>query len=240
MRAFICKRCRELAPFESQKCRACRISLGFDPLSGNLEALDAHGAYLVPFSPGSSGPGTGHQSRWALCQRSALTGCNWLLPAEDAGRPCISCRLTGNLPPLKDQAYCAAFAKAEVAKRRLIYQLRQLRLPIISRREAPEAGLDFQLVAGDRHVVTGHQNGVVTLDLNETDDSFREQTRAQFGEPYRTLLGHFRHEIGHYYWLSLLATPAQPRTPGAILDEARQVFGYDQADYAAARKAHYV
>jgi hypothetical protein len=140
---------------------------------------------------------------------------------------------------MKHRQYRAGFAKAEVAKRRLVYQLGQLRLPIIGREEDPEAGLSFELLASDRHVITGHANGVITIDLNETDDAFREQTRAQFGEPYRTLLGHFRHEIGHYYWNTLVRHPLRSEADPDLLQDARALFGDDRADYDAARKAHY-
>jgi hypothetical protein len=238
MRAFVCKCCREQAAFENSSCTACGASLGFDPLSGQLEALVADGGSFVAVD--------GHDARaWARCRRAGLSDCNWLLPRSERGKPCISCRLTANLPPMKDQEYRDAFTKAEMAKRRLVYQLLQLRLPIITREEDVETGLTFELRASDRHVVTGHANGVITIDLNETDDAFREQTRAQFGEPYRTLLGHFRHEIGHYYWSRLVLRPSsasnQAGPPGRTdrLSEARSLFGDDRADYDAARLAHY-
>jgi hypothetical protein len=231
MRAFVCKRCRELAAFESSACKACGVALGFDPSSGNLEALEGHGSSLTGLDDK-----TGRQ--WAYCQRAHLSACNWLVAKPEAGTPCLSCRLTENLPP-KGRAYRDAFTKAEMAKRRLVYQLQQLKLPIIGKQDDPGGGLSFELLASDRHVVTGHAGGVITIDLNETDDAFREQTRAQFGEPYRTLLGHFRHEIGHYYWATLVVRPFH--LPGAteLLEEARALFGDDRADYDAARNAHY-
>ncbi|MGH9105020.1 MAG: zinc-binding metallopeptidase family protein [Acidimicrobiales bacterium] len=231
MRAFICKRCRELATFESSQCRICGALLGFDPLADDLETLEAIDGSLAP-------PG-GKKGQWVRCPRAGLAACNWLLPLSEAGKPCTSCRLTGNLPKLSDREYCDAFAKAEMAKRRLIYQLLQLGLPIVGRDEDPEGGLCFELLASDRHVVTGHHNGVVTIDLNETDDAFREQTRAQFGEPYRTLLGHFRHEIGHYYWSRLVHQGRPASAIGPLLEEARQLFGDERADYEGALHHHY-
>ena len=53
--------------------------------------------------------------------------------------------------------------------------------------------------------MTGHNNGLITLALKEADDAVREQVREAMGEPYRTLLGHFRHESGHYFWDRLVA-----------------------------------
>ncbi len=230
MRAFTCRHCHELVAFESPGCARCGRPLGFDPLSGALESLEGSGADLV--RTGTGGPSM------ARCRLYRELGCNWLVPAEQAGTACLSCSLTASRPPLGQHEYRAACAKAEVAKRRLIYQLLQLHLPVVGA-GASERALSFALLAGESRVVTGHCEGVVTLDLNETDDVFREQTKAQFGEPYRTILGHFRHEIGHYYWFRLLS-PAWPGgLGGGLLNEARRVFGDYERDYAAARDTHY-
>ena len=64
------------------------------------------------------------------------------------------------------------------------------------------------LSSAHEQVMTGHENGVITLDLAEGDDVHREQLRVEMDEPYRTLLGHFRHEVGHYYFYRLIA-PSQ-------------------------------
>jgi hypothetical protein len=117
-----------------------------------------------------------------------------------------------------------------------MYQVAQLGLPITSREEDPDDGLAFDLLVSDHHVVTGHDNGVITIDLNETNDAFREHTRAQFGEAYRTLLGHFRHEIGHYYWGRLIASAG---AGSGLLAEARDLFGDETVDYDLAREHHY-
>lgn len=227
----MCKRCRELVPFESQGCEHCGATVGFHPETGSLETLRHQGRLLAPYDA----PG---EPVWARCSQHRFARCNWLVPAAQAGSPCLSCSLTANRPPLKRREYCEAFAKAEASKRRLVYQLLQLDLPVRSKQEDPDLGLGFELLAGDRHVVTGHARGVITLDLNETDDAFREQTRAQFGEPYRTILGHFRHEIGHYYWLLLVAN--RDGGSGARLrTEARRLFGDYESDYDAARETHY-
>jgi hypothetical protein len=229
MRAFMCKRCHELVSFEAQACGHCGGAVGFEPASGSLEALGEGGRDLA-MAPGA---------RWVRCQRAQLLGCNWLVPTTDKGQPCLSCRLTLKLPPLKRPEYREALSKAEQAKRRLIYQLLQLKLPIETREEDRGRGLAFELLASSRHVVTGHHNGVITIDLNETNDAFREQTRAEFGEPYRTLLGHFRHEIGHYYWKRLICEGDGPGGTGQVLGEARSIFGDERADYEAARRLHY-
>ncbi|WP_232839419.1 MULTISPECIES: zinc-binding metallopeptidase family protein [Nocardia] len=146
---------------------------------------------------------------------------------------CESCRLTRTRPNDADIAGLDAFAEAEAAKRRLIVELAELGLPLVGRDENPNTGLAFDLLSSKiDKVFTGHQNGVITLDLAEADDPHREQLRIEMAEPYRTLLGHFRHEIGHYYFTVLVAD-----------DQARQrflnLFGDPDADYQAAIDHHY-
>jgi len=220
MRAFVCQRCRGPIAFEALACPTCGAHIGFDPASGRLLALATEGRLLRA----ADGP-EGADVPWRRCPRWRLAQCNWLVPAGGRERLCASCRLTKSAPDRPAAAYRAAFATAEVAKRRLLYQLGYLHLPVVSRAEDPEAGLTFDLRAGRPHVVTGHDNGVITIDLNETDDVFREQARAQFGEPYRTLLGHFRRAPPGPAWpprpqrcsaTTARATrrPAVPTTPG--------------------------
>jgi hypothetical protein len=120
-----------------------------------------------------------------------------------------------------------------MAKRRLVFQLAELGLPIESRDAQSGTGVAFDLLSStEAKVITGHDDGVITLDLAEADDQHRESLRLQLNEPYRTLLGHFRHEIGHYYWPILVDRPD-------VLDACRALFGDDRADYAAAVRAHY-
>ncbi len=81
-------------------------------------------------------------------------------------------------------------------------------------------------------MLTGHANGLITISLAEANDSERERQRREMGEPYRTLLGHFRHEIAHYYWGRLVKDPP-------ILDEFRGLFGDERQDYTASLQRHY-
>jgi hypothetical protein len=139
---------------------------------------------------------------------------------------CISCALTRTLPADLDAAGLEAFATAEAAKRRLVFQLRDLGLPI-----GPELAFDL-LSSRSGPVVTGYDRGLITIDLAESDDAQRERRRAQLGEPYRTILGHFRHEIGHYYWTLLIER-------SAALEPWRALFGDERLDYSSALKRHY-
>jgi hypothetical protein len=163
--------------------------------------------------------------------------CNWGLPADDPHALCESCRLTRVIPDLGVPGNKEAWYKLEVAKRRLVYTLLKLGCPVRNQTDDPERGLAFEFLAdtpdpNDAPVLTGHANGVITLNIAEADDAERERRRIQLHEPYRTLLGHFRHESGHYYWDRLIAGTPQ-------LDPFRGRFGDERADYAAALKAHY-
>jgi hypothetical protein len=122
-----------------------------------------------------------------------------------------------------------------VAKRRLVSLLLALEIPLLSRDEDPEGGLAFDFLRsppeGPR-VITGHAGGLITLNIEEARGSTRERIRENLNEPYRTVLGHLRHEIGHYYWNRLISD-----TPW--ISEFRRLFGDEREDYGEALKRHY-
>jgi hypothetical protein len=198
--------------FENSLCLRCSTPLGFVPSALELVALTEETV------------GTGALRR---CANSRVAECNWMLEAGESGSLCRSCRLTRTRPGDADSDGLAAFAKAEAAKRRLLFGLFRLEL------EVDEGALAFDLLPSrSAPVVTGHYNGVITIDLAESDDARREQRRAELGEPYRTVLGHFRHEIGHYYWPILIERSGQ-------LEQWRSVFGDERLDYDEALRCHY-
>ena len=139
------------------------------------------------------------------------------------------------MPDLSDQTRLQNWRKTEIAKHRLFYTLLRLRLPLRNRIDDPQHGLEFNFLNETdtcEKVLTGHDEGIITLALKEADDAERENRRMSMGEPYRTLLGHFRHEIGHYYWDKLVDD--QGRQEGY-----RAVFGDERQDYDAALKRYY-
>jgi hypothetical protein len=256
-RAFTC-RCGRPVFFRNSECLACHTPLGYDSDARQLLPLepaeDDRSAPVVapPAAEADGNPAPAAPTWWrafaggsaaARFQRCSnlhsAAGCNWLVAEADerAGSPplCRCCRLTRTLPDLSQPNADVWWNRIELAKRRLVSSLIGLELPVLSKAEDPAQGLVFDLLCaqpGQTPVVTGHADGVITLDVEEADDSWREQRRVALGEPYRTLLGHLRHESGHYYWQRLVDN-------GPWLKPFREVFGDERQDYTQALHKHY-
>ena len=171
--------------------------------------------------------------------------CNWMVPAEEHGAYCESCRLNEVIPNLSEPENIKLWYRIEKAKRRLLYTLKRLRLPINGRAADPAAGLSFRFMANEsvnaefddeyspgERIMTGHSTGTITINLAEADPSAREEIREKMNERYRTLLGHFRHESGHYYWDKLVRD-------SEWIDEYRRLFGDETQDYSIALDSYY-
>jgi hypothetical protein len=221
MKLFECQVCSQPLFFENEACEKCGHRLGFDSSVRQLFALDPtpDGGYVPANRP------DGRPVRF--CDNARHGVCNWLIEADSNETFCQSCRHNRTIPDLSDPSHLDLWRKIENAKHRLTYTLLALRLPM--------DGLTFDILAdapGAAPVMTGHDNGLITLNLAEADDGEREKRRASMGETYRTLLGHVRHEVGHYYWDKLVRD-------GGKLEEFRALFGDDREDYAEALKRHY-
>lgn len=226
VRDFFCPNCGQRLAFENSVCLSCGSALGF--------SLDDMALLVIARGPDRRLPGFVDANDFQLCANLHLAECNWLIRGGATGALCLSCSLTRTRPNDSDTKALAAFARAERAKRRLIVELHELKLPIAGRDRDPELGLAFDLLSSEyEKVFTGHDNGVITLDLAEGDDVHREHLRVEMDEPYRTLLGHFRHEIGHYYYYRLI----DPNRD--YLAEFRELFGDPDADYQEALDRHY-
>ena len=175
-----------------------------------------------------------------LCANHAAHGtCNWL--AAPAQAYCASCSLNEIVPDLADRRRVALYRVVEQAKRRLLFSLYELGLPVQGRAEH-EHGLSFRILADARldgeslddafsdAVMTGHVEGCITINLLEADPQLRERMRLAMREDYRTLLGHFRHESGHYYWQRLVA-----QAPCKF----RGLFGDERQPYQESLDAYY-
>jgi len=228
-RSYKC-RCGNPVFFDNTQCLACGSQLGFLPDEGRVAALD----------PGPR-PGTwttpGRQEVLKFCaNRRSPAACNWMMYADNPKDHCIACRLNRTVPDLNDADNRRYWARIEGAKRRLVSQLIALGLPVRSKiHDDPQQGLMFDFLRsppGGPQVMTGHAGGLITLNVEEADDARREQIRHAMREPYRTLLGHFRHEVGHYYWDRLIWDTKW-------LEPFRQLFGDERASYAEALKRNY-
>ncbi|KAA2214763.1 zinc-binding metallopeptidase family protein [Teichococcus oryzae] len=173
---------------------------------------------------------------YRFCTNAQHEACNWMLPDDTAEQFCLACRHNRTIPDLSDTRNLERWRKIEVAKRRAFYAFIRLGLPLPNRVEDAENGLAFDFLAdapdATQKVMTGHDNGLITLALVEADDAERTRRREAMGEPYRTLLGHFRHESGHYFWDRLVRD-------GGRLEQCRAVFGDDSQDYGDALQRHY-
>jgi hypothetical protein len=230
MKVFHCDHCNHLLFFENTQCVRCAKLAAYLPDLGLVGSLDPNddGTWRSPLTTtGSRG--------YRLCRNyTEHQVCNWALAGDDPNPLCLSCRLTRMIPDLSQAAHRVAWYRLEVVKRRLLFTLLALRLPIASRDEDPARGLafEFKADAADAPVLTGHADGVITVNIAEADDAEREKRRQSLSEPYRTLAGHIRHESGHYYWDRLIKDSDQH-------EAFRGRFGDERADYAAALNAHY-
>jgi hypothetical protein len=229
MKIFHCNHCGRPVFFENTTCVRCGSLLAYLPDLAAVGSLDSaeEGLWRSPAHDGR---------RYRLCLNYRdWDVCNWAVASDDPNGLCRSCRLTRTVPDRQNAAHRAAWYRLEVAKRRLVYTLMNLRLPVVSKIDDPESGLVFDFLSDDAEptpVMTGHLNGVISINVAEADDAERERRRVALHEPYRTLLGHLRHESGHYYWDRLLA--ARDR-----LARFRELFGDEQRDYGQALQAHY-
>ena len=227
MKIFHCPNCAHALFFENVSCESCGHHVGYDAAIGAMRSFPAE-------APPRALPADDDGTLVKYCRNREHAACNWLLPAASAHGYCAACQLNRTIPNLGDERNVEKWRRLEVAKHRLVYQLRRLGLPTASKLVVDE-GLCFDFVEqlGNRNLMTGHADGVVTILLTEADAVQREQARQAFNEPYRTLIGHLRHEVGHYYWDRVLLPDAD------ALAAFRELFGDERADYGEALQAYY-
>ena len=218
MKLFNCPNCGHRLYFENSVCLSCGNALVYDPHGARFELASTEGVFT--------------------CANASECDCNW---KADEGPFCIACSLNKTIPDLSLDANRKRWARVERAKRRAVYSLLAFGLPVGPKASPDdEVGIAFDFLAdmegtgpGGEHILTGHDNGLITLNVAEADSSEREKMRAEMGENYRTLLGHFRHELGHYYWDRLVRDDPQ------WLARCRELFGDETVDYAQALQTHY-
>ncbi|HEX4086034.1 MAG TPA: putative zinc-binding metallopeptidase [Chthoniobacteraceae bacterium] len=219
MRHFSCQ-CGNILFFDNSRCVQCGSQVGYDPASGGMVTV----ALASPFKRCKNG--LDHAV------------CNWVVPRDGAEPFCPACALNLIIPDLRIARNLEAWHKIEIAKRRILYTLYDLGLHPVGRKQDPRNGLafDFLRPTPGNNVLTGHDDGIITLNVNEAEDDQRARLRGELGESYRTLIGHFRHEIGHYYWDRFFTgrTGDDPLMRGF-----REIFGDERIDYDAAIASHY-
>jgi len=235
MQIWTCSGCEQTLYFDNSVCQRCQATLGFLPDRLDLAALSPadEGSFTVI---GDEEDGARHR----LCANGVEhDACNWTVPAEEDDSLCLACRLNHTIPDLSAGDNMILWKRLEAEKRRLVYSILRFGLPAANKVEDPDHGLAFDFLA-DREpefregggVITGHADGLITLNLAEADHAVRERMRQQMAEPYRTILGHFRHESGHYYWDHLVLD-------SSWLEPVRDCFGDDRLDYSDALQRHY-
>lgn len=222
MRAFTCPACGGYVEFEDLACRHCAADLAFHQPSHTFHVVDQTRSVTID------------GARWFTCSNRTWQ-CNWLVVDDVGSGVCKPERLIRRRPDAGDTIALEKLADTSTRLRMLVYQLLSLGLPLLPHTEY-EGGLAFDLTSSlstGEPVTIGHANGVITIDLAESLADHRERLRVRLGEPYRTMLGHFRHEVGHYY--EMLLFRARP----SMIDRVREMFGDERASYSDALDRHY-
>ena len=230
MKLFKCTNCAQPVYFENTFCLQCNSSLGF--------VADLLQPYALQVEKNNHFSLIGRKSDtlYRYCANFQNHVCNWIIPQFNPSNFCKACDLNRTIPNITNPDYANKWSKIEVAKHRLIYQLLRLKLPFANKLQNAETGIVFDFMADENslegRILTGHDNGNITINIAEADDIEREMARKSMNEVYRSLLGHFRHEIGHYYFDRLIGQSEN-------LQRFRQLFGDESADYSAALNNYY-
>ena len=230
MRQFYCH-CGQPVFFDSEYCLGCGSRVGFDPLHGAMLAL----------TPADRAWQDASGQAYRLCDNgTAYAVCNWVFPATDNHHLCQGCRFNRTVPNQSLPGNRERWHRLEEGKKRLLYTLIQLGIPLENGWDYPRKGLLFDFIEDERStavfaetfVHTGYRAGVITINTLEADDAEREMQRLSMNENYRTVLGHMRHESGHYYWQRL-------NPDDALRARFSAVFGDESQDYGAALDRYY-
>jgi hypothetical protein len=233
MRLYDCDHCGQPIHFDNRNCMNCGHRLAFVPETLAMHALEPvenEDAWFLVARP---------EHRVRLCANAAMDICNWTVLADDPNPFCPACRHNRLVPDASTEAGLHQWRRISRAQRHLFYSLLKWDLPRVNREDDPQGGLVFDFLVDEvqpdgtvKPAMTGHENGLIAIRAAEADDVTREQIRVSMNEPYRTMLGHFRHETGHYIWDRMV------RDAGRI-KAFRAVFGDETADYGEALRRNY-
>lgn len=225
MKVFQCGHCNHPLFFENYQCENCGHLSGYRDLDRQILTFDPIGSSLTSDR---------EKINYKYCKNKEFGVCNWLVLKDYPQDYCRACQLNRTIPDLSDKKNFLKWQNLEIAKHRLIYQLQKIGLDLPSKM-SDEDGLCFDFIAksANQKIMTGHANGVITILLREADSVFREQMRKEMEEPYRTLIGHLRHEVGHYFWERLIFANQE------VLLAFTAIFGNHEVNYGEALQAYY-
>lgn len=225
MKVFQCGHCGHPLFFENNRCENCGHICGYRNSDRMMLTFDPQGFKMISDR---------ENTEYKYCKNKEYDVCNWLLDYNDPNELCHACQLNGKIPDLSDSSNVDKWRELENAKHRLIYQLQKIGLDLPSK-AYDDNGLSFDFVSknDDPNIMTGHANGVITILLTEADPAQREQMRVDMSEPYRALIGHLRHEVGHYFWDRLVWSNQ------SVLEKFRACFGDERASYSEALQEYY-
>lgn len=204
MLKFSCPSCGNGLFFNNFHCLACNTEVSFSPVEFN-------------FLPTAESNNCSNRTDHGVC--------NWTTDQEQPF--CLCCRTNQVVPDLSIVGNREKWKKLEEGKRRLLFTCVRLSIPLYA--------LAFRFVARtpDEPATTGHCNGVITVNISEADPVAREATKQNLNEKLRTVVGHFRHEFGHYYWSQRIENDPE------ALPRFRDLFGDEREDYQASLDQHY-
>ncbi|HDZ33281.1 MAG TPA: hypothetical protein ENH67_10445 [Pseudoalteromonas sp.] len=249
MKTFKCNCTEQLILFfESSHCLACGRTVGIGDEFDQVEPYEIDeqsGLFYKAEAPDVFYKKCDNNAQYHVC--NGMVNLDTFIPVADKDEVlCFSCRFNETVPDLSIIGHIPLWKKMETAKRRALYTLKSLSLPLNTIIQEPESGLSFDFITdrnvsdhfvspiiGQDVVFTGHDCGHITINLAEADDVARSQAKIAMGERYRTLLGHFRHELGHYYFDQLIANSPKKHAL------CKQYFGDDELDYQQALDTHY-
>lgn len=249
MKTFKCScKDQQILFFEDSHCVACERTVGLDDWFEKVEPYDldeASGQYFKAAQPTIRYQKCDNHADFKTC--NGMVNMNTFVASKNQGEVlCFACRFNEIIPDLSIVEHIPLWKKMETAKRRALYTLKALSLPLRNIEQDPEGGLSFDFTTdrdvndhfvsklkGQKPVFTGHASGHITINLAEANDVARSHTKLAMGERYRTLLGHFRHELGHYYFDKLIAGSPEKHT------SCKKYFGDDELSYKKALDKHY-
>jgi len=225
MKIFECGHCNYPLYFENNQCDNCGHVCGYRDVDRKMLTFDPTNGTLISDRESSA---------YKYCKNKEHEVCNWLLEESDEQEYCSACQLNRTIPNLSAKKNFRKWQNLEVAKHRLVYQLQKIGLDLPSKM-VNEDGLcfDFIVKKSNPNIMTGHASGVITILLREADAALREQIRKELDEPYRTLIGHLRHEVGHYFWERLVAADK------SFLSDFRIIFGNEEINYGDSLQEYY-